>query len=331
MIHVKTLLKKLPFVRYCVNAMHRRRQYYRDERAKDKFALDLWNDAQAGRLLDDLAADERLIWQKRIRDVVEDDFNERIIRHAEAGRIIGRHFVMHNGLRIDPLSYYSKPILQLLVDNRAVHEPEEEYFFSQIIGSLPKSAVMLELGCYWAFYSMWFMQIVSNGTCFLVEPDSGYMRCGVGNFFINGLSGDFHRAYVSNSPGTHSDGTDVIAVDSYMALKGLEYIDILHSDIQGAELEMLRGATLAFSEARVSYAFISTHSNDLHDQCEGWLRSKGYAIIRSTNLTNTSSYDGLIIACAPKLAQNSDLVDRLMSIPESCRKTTNCQANESRS
>jgi hypothetical protein len=59
---------------------------------------------------------------------------------------------------------------------------------------------------------------------------------------------------------------------------------------------MLKGATKAFTEQKIGYIFISTHSNDLHYQCQDFLISHNFKIISSVDLNQTYSWDGLLIA-----------------------------------
>jgi hypothetical protein len=75
-------------------------------------------------------------------------------------------------------------------------------------------------------------------------------------------------------------------------------IDILHSDIQGFELQMLQDITKLLFQNRIKYLFISTHSNDLHYKCIKLLKECNYRIIASADFeTDTFCYDGIIVAC----------------------------------
>ena len=78
-------------------------------------------------------------------------------------------------------AYYG-PFSQLLVINRGVHEPLEEYVFQELLKSLGAAPVMLELGAYWGHYSMWLKKVKPGSTVILVEPDVVNMAAGVANF-----------------------------------------------------------------------------------------------------------------------------------------------------
>jgi hypothetical protein len=152
---------------------------------------------------------------------------------------------------------------------------------------------MLELGAYWAHYSMWLKQKFSGATCFMVEPDEKNLRCGQNNFLINGYKGEFIKAFV----GRHG-----FAVDKFAADHGITSIDVLHSDVQGFEIEMLNCATNLLARNGVKYIFVSTHSEDLHSEVVRQLHNFAYRIEVSSGFdTHTTSCDGFVLASSPNI------------------------------
>jgi hypothetical protein len=94
----------------------------------------------------------------RFREVISDPLNLLIERVPMAGFLDGNQVYLHNGLRVPvagPGAYYG-PFSQLLVINRGVHEPLEEFVFQEVLKCLPEAPSMIELGAYWGHYSMWF-------------------------------------------------------------------------------------------------------------------------------------------------------------------------------
>jgi hypothetical protein len=87
-----------------------------------------------------------------------------------------------------------------------------------------------------------------------------------------------------------------ISVDSFCNRHEINHLDILHADIQGAEVSMLNGAKNMLGQKLIDYVFISTHSNDLHQECLNMLIKINYFILVSVDLEETYSYDGLIVA-----------------------------------
>jgi Methyltransferase FkbM domain len=237
-------------------------------------------------------------WQNRTALVVASPDNDFIPRVAGAGEIRRGAQLMHNGVRVAVGGYYGPEMAVLLKRNRGVHEPQEERVFRMVLPEMPEGASMLELGCFWAFYSIWFASAVKNPRCFLLEADSFNLKSGQINFALNGFTGEWLHAYVGNTV-DQSSSPPVITVDYILQKFGIKRLDILHSDVQGHEVAMLDGAAEALSSGRVRYVFISTHSNDLHANCEKRLRAYNYVMLTSINLYDSFSEDGLIVARHP--------------------------------
>ena len=233
----------------------------------------------------------------RFREVISDPLNLLIERVPMAGVVEANRVCLLNGNRV-PLAgtgaYYGA-FSQLLVINRGVHEPLEEYVFQQLLRSLRETPVMLELGAYWGHYSMWLKKAKPRSTVILVEPDAVNFAAGVTNFKSNGLTGEFIRSAV---------GRDHLQVDAFCAERHLERLDVLHVDIQGSELEMVEGCTRTLADRRVDHLFISTHSQAIHERVLMEMSKFGYRVEVSSDFdTETTSHDGLIFACSPGAAQ----------------------------
>jgi hypothetical protein len=232
---------------------------------------------------------------ERYREIVSDPLNMLIEKVPEAGYVDGNGCViLHNGNRVPiegPLAYY-RDFSDILVINRGVHEPLEEFCFQQLIRKLDSAVpTMLELGCYWAHYSMWFLKAFPHAACFMVEPDPDNIKCGKNNFEINHFTGEFIQSFVGDSG---------FKVDSFVSEKGLSSIDLLHSDIQGFEVEMLKGASDLLKRKAAKYAFVSTHSQELHRSVVESLSSFGYRIEVSADVDHeTTSSDGFVLASSP--------------------------------
>jgi hypothetical protein len=86
-----------------------------------------------------------------------------------------------------------------------------------------------------------------------------------------------------------------MSVDQFVTDNGIDFVDILHSDIQGYEMLMLKGAQGLLSKKKVGYVFISTHSDELHSDCKGLMEELGFIRLCSANLQETYSQDGLLV------------------------------------
>lgn len=250
-------------------------------------------------LLDQLNEEKRSYWQDRIDTVLSGPDNKDIDRVAQAGHIVDNQLVMHNGILIDPMSYYSFPLLQMLIDNKGVHEPQEEKIFQEVIKSLAdkKKKTMLELGAYWSFYSMWFLQKNPDANCFMVEPEKENLFYGKRNFAMNKMKGTFIHGAIGDQ---ENKKENLLNVDMICQRNKIEFIDVLHSDIQGYELAMLHGAKKILSDNRVGYIFISTHSNELHNDCENLLLNEyNFDLVASANVDESFSWDGILVVKSP--------------------------------
>ncbi|CAN5455055.1 hypothetical protein BH11BAC1_BH11BAC1_07820 [soil metagenome] len=239
-------------------------------------------------------------WQDRINKVCECPDNNFIAKVDHAGKIIGDVQLMHNGIKINFGSYYGMEMVRLLELNSGIHEPQEERVFAEVLKKIPDNATMIELGSYWSFYSMWFQKEIKGAKNYMIESDYFCFLSGIHNFRLNKMKGVSTNALVAQTS-QNTTSTKSVCIDDYVKSNGIEYIDLLHSDIQGYEYEMLLGAKNTFDDLKVGYVFISTHSNELHSKCLDWIRKYNFKIIASANIDESYSWDGVLIAAAPSI------------------------------
>jgi hypothetical protein len=243
--------------------------------------------------LNHLSESERQMWLERIRKVKLSKDNAKIIKHVASGTIKGGKLIMHNGLVIDPLSYYGAPVMRMLMENQAVHEPQEEFVFQEVLKQMPENACMVELGCYWGFYSMWFNSKIKGAKNVLIDNHDGIQRAKA-NFAMNTLNAEFMEAYIGKA--NPASPVRITNVDEIVGIFNIDFIHILHCDIQGYELEMLQTMPNQLMKNGIGYIFISTHSNELHYDCIKFLEQNGFSVTCHADLDNSFSEDGLIVA-----------------------------------
>jgi hypothetical protein len=163
-------------------------------------------------------------------------------------------------------------------------------------------ASMIELGAYWGYYSLSFAQAVQGARCILVEPSADNLRYGQNNFALNGYEAKFVHAGIGSNVELLKLHAPPTTVDQLCAEHGLEVLDMLHADIQGAEVEMLEGADRMLSGFRVGFLFISTHSDDLHAAVRKSLGKYGYHSFLDIPPSQSYSVDGIVAASAPSIA-----------------------------
>ncbi len=240
--------------------------------------------------------------QERARLVLESPDCARLPRVPNAGRLRGFSQIMHNGLRVQLGSYYGLGCVPFFYRTAGVHEPQEEIAFAAVLPLMPPGAAMLELGSYWAFYSMWFAQVVPGARNFLVEPAPKRLEIGRRNFALNGFAGHFTRAVVGRSSAPGTPGVPLLDVDSFCSKHHLDRLHLLHADIQGFELEMLEGARNTLRENRVDFLFLSTHGDVLHFACRDFLETQtSMRLIVDVPPAGSYSADGLLVVVRPAI------------------------------
>ena len=228
--------------------------------------------------------------------------------------------IMHNGIKVSLGGYHGHWMQEIISNLRGHHEPQEEKVFHEILKYVPEKGVMIELGSFWAYYSMWFQWRVRNSTNYMVEPIREKLEVGKRNFALNNMKGHFIHASIGDSCIKNNrfidwDGSQTIvnqiSVDEIFSAKKISHVNILHSDIQGAEFDMLVGADQALASNKIDYIFISTHGY-CHNKCIKKLSNYGYNIICEHSIDESYSADGLIVAKSPTIAEPKSIsVSRL--------------------
>ena len=236
-----------------------------------------------------------ITFEERFIDIMSDPNNKFIIRCPNAGKIINNTVILHNNIKVYKDCYYGS-FSKILSLNKGCHEPAEERMFQLVLNDINnnnnnnnKNIIMIELGSYWAFYSIWFNKTINNAKNYCIEPDINNLNIGKKNAKLNNVDIDFTKGFI---------GKNHINICDFMKEKNIDYVDILHSDIQGYEYEMLTDIVPLLQENKIKYLFISTHSDDIHYKCIDLLKNNNYRIIASSDFeTETFCFDGIIVAC----------------------------------
>lgn len=223
--------------------------------------------------------------------------------------------VMHNGVLVEADGYQGPWMTEIIERLRGVHEPQEELAFHVIIERLARtggpSPAVIELGCWWSFYSLWARRVLPGARSFCVEPDPAYLEVGRRNFALNGLDATFLQAAIGHGPTPpqpfecESDGLqhDVPfeGLESLLARFGLERADLVLVDIQGAEVPLLDGGRELLRAGAVRFMVISTHHHRIsgdpltHQRVVMLLRELGGHIICEHAVAESYTGDGLVV------------------------------------
>ncbi|CAN5372286.1 hypothetical protein BH10PAT3_BH10PAT3_1610 [soil metagenome] len=223
--------------------------------------------------------------------------------------------VMHNGLFVLKDGYQGTWQSKIIEGLKGIHEPQEEKVFYEVLKRLKPGTNMIELGSWWSYYSMWFLSAVDKSKAYCCEPDTENIALGRANARLNNFNENediYFFQYAAGSDDGKKISFDTLkgesvevpirSVDSIMSQEKIPRLDVLHMDIQGVELEALRGALLTVKQHKLRFLFVSTHhysiSEDpgMHDKCIEFITRNGGHIIAAHTVLESCSGDGLIVA-----------------------------------
>jgi hypothetical protein len=242
-------------------------------------------------------------WTQRISLVQKAPENHKIMIDSNSGKIEFDYQYLHNNIKVHLGGYYGMSIDRLLFENNGIHEPQEEYVFQEVLKLIPDKGTMIELGSFWGFYSLWFNKKIKASRNYLIEPNIHSFYSGINNFKLNNQKGYFYNYFISDIS-SKSTSPSTVNIDDFVQENNIDFINILHSDIQGYELKMLHGAIKTIQNNLIDFIFISTHSNSLHKDCIDFLLTNEYKILVSVNIDESYSWDGIIVARNNKFYKN---------------------------
>lgn len=249
--------------------------------------------------------------------------SESLPRVKNAGKIIKSEDVevqvMHNGLLVEKDGYCGPWMTEIISLLLGVHEPQEEMAFAEVIKQLKRTfentsdrPTVVELGSYWAYYSMWFLKEFPLGRAICIEPDPDNLELGIRNFQLNEMSGEFSQNCISLVDGESVEFITEKTRESIMVpgitLQGifnkysLRSIDLLCVDIQGAEHSLISEGIKLLSNSLVRFLIVSTHEESIsgsaltHQMVLDMIENSGGIIICEHTTYESCSGDGLIVA-----------------------------------
>jgi hypothetical protein len=206
--------------------------------------------------------------------------------------------------------------------------------FSNILNNIDNkdNPIMIELGSFWALWSLFFRKQYPNGKNILVELGKRQLYVGVRNFLNNNFDCQYyHGGFNIESSGTFNHKlTDIeynpmtnsgINIDNLISndlelnanfdnlkLTGnnldfnkiykdnnLDIIDILHMDIQGSELLFIKDIIEYVNNKKILNIVIATHCYEIHKEIITILNTNNYEIIINEDY-GTIGGDGYIYA-----------------------------------
>jgi FkbM family methyltransferase len=243
---------------------------------------------------------------------------EIIPKCSQAGQTISTSYgdaqVMHNGLLVKAGGYHGDWMAQIIRSLKGHHEPQEELVFHHILKYVRHRSLMVELGSFWAYYSLWYLREVPYSKAVCIEPDPRNMKIGQHNAQMNDLTDriifkeasagreniDKHEL-ISDSDGS-ALRVPCMNMTAISALSNGQQIELLHLDVQGAELEVINSIEDLSQNKPIRFVFASTHhqsisgSSQTHSDCVSKLKALGANILIEHSVQESFSGDGLIVA-----------------------------------
>lgn len=222
--------------------------------------------------------------------------------------------IMHNGLMVVEGGYYGAWMTSIISALEGHHEPQEELGFHALLSHCRPGSLFVELGAFWAYYSLWYLKAVSGSKAVCIEPDPRNLEVGRKNAALNRLANRvrFVQGWVGElAHASHEAVAESIAHPIALRAYNMpaigdliedQDIEIVHIDAQGAELGFLRSMSGATARRKVRFVVVSTHhasisgSPTTHVDCLAEIVSQGGAILCEHTVEESFSGDGLIIA-----------------------------------
>ena len=197
---------------------------------------------------------------------------------------------------------------------RGMSDPVEIKSFMDVLEREAGPVTVLEAGAGGGVMGMHAMQYHPESRAVMIEAHPAHFRATQLNIEKNGFSKRSHTilAAVGAEAGRVVKFTDEgygsnidsggkflavqVAVDGIMMDLGLESLDILHMDVQGAEVNVLYGAEEALRQGRIRYVFIGTHSDGLHEMAKNYMEDCGFLIFTDLLPSESICSDGVLAA-----------------------------------
>lgn len=237
----------------------------------------------------------------------------------DAGKIISvdgeARQIMHNGLQVVAGGYYGDWMAHVIRGLSGHHEPQEELLFHHLLRYVRHGTHFVELGAFWAYYTLWFLKEIPNSSATCIEPDINHLAIGRCNARLNAFEDRirFIHAWVGRDDLTeYSSSTETssqqvtLPMINMAALRRLlsgRPIEVLHMDIQGFELPFIQSMMDDLNDGLLlRFVMISTHHSSIsgskttHVDCVEALRGMGAHILVEHDVIESFSGDGLILA-----------------------------------
>jgi len=181
-----------------------------------------------------------------------------------------------------------------------------------------KVFTMIELGSNQCYYSIMFKAMCKHfkksSDVFLVEPNPTHLQRGIENFSMNNYNGYFNSLIIGEKESLKEDldisslpgGSEYLFGCKVMTIPFRQFVknnlnencedgvDILHMDVDFAEMSVLESGKELFADKFFKKVFVSTHSVDLHNRTKSFMLGYGYNLIHEET-NNVVGNDRLLV------------------------------------
>ena len=245
--------------------------------------------------------------RRRVRMTVSCRDTDRLPKVPGAGEVVEQNGqrlqIMHEGTRVIADGYCGGWMTEVIRDLRGHHEPQEELLFHHLLTHVRPGSLFVELGAYWAYYTNWYLGAVPGSTALCVEPDPANLEVGRRNLTLNGRTATFIPAFVgSPAPRSRAGNREHLDMDAVLSRVGGRPIEMLHMDVQGAELPFIQSMRRAVEQRLIRFVVVSTHHQSIsgsattHEDCVEAVQALGAKVFSEHNVFESCSGDGLIVA-----------------------------------
>ena len=233
---------------------------------------------------------------------------------SDAGKIADGIQTMHNGLKVVSGGYYGDWMAHIIRALKGHHEPQEEFIFHHLLRLCRHNSTIVELGAFWAYYSLWYLLEIPGSRAICVEPDPNNLDIGRRNAKLNGF-GD-RAEFISASIGAEDDDAAAhmcestgevrpvrrLNMEAVLGLTSGAEIELMHIDAQGFELPLLTSRGAERLRRALRFLVVSTHHRSIsgsattHEDCLEAIKVAGGHVLVQHSVQESYSGDGLIVA-----------------------------------
>ena len=219
--------------------------------------------------------------------------------------------IMHNGLRVVYGGYHGDWMATVIHGLRGHHEPQEEKAFYEILRYCRPKTSIIELGAFWAYYSMWYLKSIPFSRAYCLEPDAKHLAVGQENMRLNGLeahvgTGRIRQIDFSEHTTTTEFGESVV-IPQYTMPSPDDPVRPARVRAVARRCSRCRAwparvICAAFAAGQIRFVVVSTHHSSIsgsvstHADCLALLEQNHAHIVCEHDSDESFSGDGLIVA-----------------------------------